>query len=179
MRKLFLSLFVIGATISSAANADEVKHIKQERDVGVVTQVNPIYKERTYQVPTQSCDVVEIPVYGNVYVESNTGDKIAGAIIGGVIGHQFGNGNGKDAMTALGAIVGSNVAGQGRTGRTIVGYRQERVCKTVYVTERESFISSYEVTFKYKDSYSTFNTTSRYAVGDSIEVRVMMVPVYK
>lgn len=32
---------------------------------------------------------------------------VGGAVVGGVVGHQFGNGSGKDAMTAVGAIGGA------------------------------------------------------------------------
>lgn len=35
---------------------------------------------------------------------------VAGGLLGGVVGHQFGGGNGKDAMTVLGAV-GGGVAG--------------------------------------------------------------------
>ena len=39
---------------------------------------------------------------------ASTGDVLAGAIIGGVIGNQFGKGKGNDAATVLGAIIGAD-----------------------------------------------------------------------
>lgn len=36
-------------------------------------------------------------------------DSILGAIIGGVIGNQFGGGHGKDALTAAGALLGGSI----------------------------------------------------------------------
>lgn len=54
---------------------------------------------------------------------TSDGDRIVGtvtgALVGAVIGHQFGSGTGKDLMTGAGAvtgaIVGSNIASQGGT----------------------------------------------------------------
>ena len=42
--------------------------------------------------------------------QASTGDTVFGALLGGVIGNQFGGGKGKDAATILGAIVGADVA---------------------------------------------------------------------
>ena len=42
--------------------------------------------------------------------QASTGDTVFGALLGGVIGNQFGGGKGKDAATILGAIVGADIA---------------------------------------------------------------------
>lgn len=43
--------------------------------------------------------------------DKNSGWKtLGGALIGGVIGHQFGSGSGQDAATVLGAIIGASAA---------------------------------------------------------------------
>ena len=39
-----------------------------------------------------------------------TGNSLAGAVVGGVLGNQFGGGLGKTVMTAAGAVAGSKVA---------------------------------------------------------------------
>lgn len=78
------------------------------------------------------CNNVEVPIYGTVQGQANTGDTIAGALIGGVIGNQFGGGSGKDAATVLGAIIGADVANkQGRTRQVITGYKKERQCENI------------------------------------------------
>ncbi|AQS35768.1 outer membrane lipoprotein [Shewanella psychrophila] len=65
---------------------------------------------------------VEKVVYGNVVSvrnitekqlieDRNTGWKtFGGALIGGVIGHQFGGGSGQDVATVLGALLGAGAA---------------------------------------------------------------------
>lgn len=42
--------------------------------------------------------------------KNNGWHTFGGALIGGVIGHQFGGGSGKDVATILGAVIGSSMA---------------------------------------------------------------------
>jgi len=54
-------------------------------------------------------------VVSNAHTETRKGKAsgvgaVGGAVVGGVVGHQFGGGNGKTAMTALGAV-GGGLAG--------------------------------------------------------------------
>ena len=61
----------------------------------------------TEKVPEQQCSIVDVPTYSQG--SASTGDVLAGAIIGGVIGNQFGKGKGND-VTVLGAIIGADTA---------------------------------------------------------------------
>lgn len=54
---------------------------------------------------------------------------IAGSVIGGIIGHQFGKGDGKDAMTIVGAVVGGMIGGN--IGRRLDEEDQRRVSQTL------------------------------------------------
>ena len=76
--------------------------------------------------------MVDVPVYGMINRPASSGEVLGGAIIGGLIGNQFGKGDGNTAMTALGAIVGGSSAGERKTERVIVSYNKERRCTTVY-----------------------------------------------
>ena len=58
---------------------------------GKVTNVKPVYTNVVNQTPQQVCKQVQVPVYGN-NGQTNNGNAILGAIIGGVIGNQFGKG---------------------------------------------------------------------------------------
>ncbi len=48
--------------------------------------------------------------------------NLAGAAIGGVVGNQFGKGNGKKAMTILGALGGAAVGSQVNSQKLVPGY---------------------------------------------------------
>ena len=76
-----------------------------------------------------------------------------GAVAGGVIGHQFGGGRGKDVATVVGAL------GGGYAGNQVQGAMQERDtytstqqrCKTVY--DKSEKMLGYDVTYKIGDQH--------------------------
>ena len=106
-----------------------------ERIQGTVVDMQERYSNVMKNVPVESCNVVEVPVYKEITTgQASTGDALAGAIIGGVIGNQFGKGSGKDAATVLGAIIGADRANKtgGKKETVIVGYRQQQQCTTTY-----------------------------------------------
>jgi uncharacterized protein YcfJ len=137
---------------------------------GRVTHVEPVYSKSYVDVPQTVCYDVKVPVTGRTH--AGTGDVLAGAIIGGVIGNQFGGGSGKDAATVLGAILGADVATN--NGRQVVtGYRYERQCETQYVTNVQQSISGWTVYYRWNDLSGSFNTNrDNYVVGDRVLLNV-------
>lgn len=135
---------------------------------GKVTHVEPIYSRSYVDVPQQVCYDVEVPVTGRA--NASTGDVLAGALIGGAIGNQFGGGSGQDAATVLGAILGADVAN--KNGRQVVtGYRVERRCDTQYVTDVQQTISGWTVYYKWRGMTGSFETDrDNYQVGDRIRL---------
>ncbi len=57
---------------------------------------------------------------------------IAGTIVGGAIGRQFGDGDGRDAMTIIGAIAGGMIGG--KVGRELDREDQQKVSQTLEST---------------------------------------------
>ncbi len=82
--------------------------------------------------PTQRCWVEREQIVQNNGA-GNAPAVIVGALLGGVLGHQFGGGTGKDLATAGGAIagatLGSNIASN-NNGQTVVTQNVQR-CATV------------------------------------------------
>lgn len=81
-----------------------------------------------------------------------SGNALAGAIIGGLIGHQFGDGNGKDVATVAGALIGASVANQrayDNSGpRTYVDQHRTRTrCSDSYDERSEERLTGYRVTY--------------------------------
>jgi len=96
--------------------------------------------------PDQRCWVEHHPVAepgrGNV----NVGGGIAGALIGGILGHQVGGGTGKDLATIGGAVAGGAIgANVGRNSPTMVD-REVRRCDTVASTQP----AYWDVTYDYR-----------------------------
>ena len=84
--------------------------------------------------PTQHCWVERQQVSEPARGDRNVGGAIAGALIGGVLGHQVGGGSGKDIATVGGAVaggvIGSNVNRNGTSSSQNVQRCQNTVSGT-------------------------------------------------
>ena len=91
------------------------------------TTISKVSTHKTYQKTTHTVNATVVDHYKSVVkqipydvevcrqVRQGTGDgsatnEIIGAIFGGAIGNQFGQGDGKDAMTLAGIILGASLA---------------------------------------------------------------------
>ena len=136
-----------------------------------VVDVAPIVRHVTVSTPQREC------WDETVYREPNrgTGAVIAGGIIGGAVGHQFGSGRGKDGATLLGALVGSTVA-----HNVVQRQPYEPVADTVQRCEvhdevhEEERIEGYNVTYEYDGQ--RYTTRTREHPGRDIAVRVTVTP---
>lgn len=153
MKLLTTLTFILAAT---AAHADG-KYMR-----ATVIDVEPIYDSVEVSTPRQECYSVQVP--GR---RASTADVAAGAIIGGVIGNQFGGGSGKDALTALGMIVGADVA-----NKQGVAPRTETQCVTKYTTSYEEHVTGYMITYKTKRKISKFVSDYPYEIGERFNVKV-------
>jgi uncharacterized protein YcfJ len=159
MKTLLLSAALIATASSATAETVNAR----------VTEVITNYTYISHPVEVEYCYDVEVPVYGRVQGGS-TGDVLAGALIGGAIGNQFGGGSGKDAMTVLGAIVGADVAGRQGNRQAVVGYRTEVQCKYHTEYQDEQVVDGYIVYYRYGDHVGSVMTDRRYKVGQRIQI---------
>jgi len=145
-------------------------------DYARVVRADPVYREVRVREPRQVCTeepVTERTVYRG---RSDPGAVLFGAMVGGVIGHQFGGGHGRDAATAAGALIGANHAA------THTAYGREVVERTVYETRCETVrqaryerrLDGYDVTYKYHGRL--YHTFSEQDPGSRIRVRVDVGP---
>lgn len=139
-----------------------------------ITEVNPIYKDSYVTRYETVCKDVEIPVYGERTIRGSDGDVFAGAMIGGVIGNQFGGGNGKDVMTLLGALAGANKAKE-KTVQEIVGFRISQECNNVTKSVNEPIIYKYRIRYTFDGNSYIQETTQKYTLGQ----RVLIQPSLK
>ena len=75
-------------------------------DSATVTSVEKVYKQYRVDEPYQDCYIKETIQNG----DGSATNEIMGAILGGAIGNQFGEGDGKDAMTLAGILLGASLA---------------------------------------------------------------------
>lgn len=150
----------------------------QDRDGGweeapVVSAV-PIYDEIQVRRPRQECvdrPVTERTVYRG---HSDPGAVLLGGLIGGVIGHQFGGGHGRDVATAAGALIGAS-HGADRSyqdGRVVERTTTETTCRQVHYTRDERVLQGYDVTYRFHGR--AYHTHTRQNPGSHIRVRERM-----
>jgi len=137
-----------------------------------VVRAEPVYRDVRVREPREVCR--EEPVTERVVHRgrADPGAVLFGAMVGGVIGHQFGGGHGKDVATAAGAVIGANHAAAHTyrdgyvTERTVYETRCERVRHVRY----ERVLDGYDVTYKYHGRL--YHTFTEHDPGSRIRVRV-------
>jgi uncharacterized protein YcfJ len=123
-----LAIALATLTLTSAAFADIYQNV-----TGKVIAIEPVLT-RVAAAPVKSCHIE------HRYV-AQSGNAVAGAIVGGAIGNQFGKGDGNIAMTILGAIAGSEVA---RNNNRMVT-EQVEVCELYYPAGSDYIANEYDI----------------------------------
>ncbi|BAK10926.1 Uncharacterized protein YcfJ [Pantoea ananatis] len=114
-----------------------------------VLSATPI-KESIKQ-PRQECRNVTLTHRRPVQDENRIAGSVLGAVAGGVLGHQFGGGRGRDVATVAGALAGGYAGNQvqgGMQDRDTYTTSEQR-CKTVY--DKQEKMLGYDVTYKIGD----------------------------
>ena len=104
-----------------------------------VNSATPEYQMTQQRVPYQECYDQQVAVSNPVRQNQNVAGSIIAGAIGGVIGHQIGEGQGKDIATVGGAILGTIVGGNsmGRHPQQAQShYESRRNCVTKYRESR-------------------------------------------
>ena len=138
-------------------------------DYATVTSIEKVYKQYMTEEPYQECYIKE--------TLQNTGDgsatnEIMGAILGGAIGNQFGEGEGKEVMTLAGIVLGASMANDAEkansTGQVVVS---QEVCETKVKKSIEKRLSHYLVNISYEGRDLSY-TSKRRPYDDVIKVKV-------
>ena len=138
-------------------------------DYATVTSVEKVYKQYRTEEPYQECYIKE--------TLQNQGDgsatnEIMGAILGGAIGNQFGEGDGKEVMSLAGIFLGASLANDAEkansTGQVVVS---QEVCETKVKTSFVKKLSHYLVHINYEGRDLALSTKKR-PYDDVIKVKV-------
>ncbi len=181
-RNELLSLCALALVLPGLAVADHDNGRRFERGKSVyarVVRVEPIIRYVTVRVPYEQCWDEPQRAYSN---RDASGSGLVGAIIGGVIGNQFGSGRGRKVATVLGAVIGGSLAKDaalakaerygGNNGRDTYLVRR---CETAYEIREEERVDGYNVTYRYKGD--TYMTRLPKDPGSRIRLRVRITPI--
>lgn len=148
-------------------------------DYARVLSAEPNFRFVTVTTPVQEC-WNDVDYYTVDRRPAGIGaSTVFGAIVGGVIGHQFGSGRGNDAATAvgsiLGAAIGNDSAVRARANYRPVEYsRPVRRCETRYQAREEQRIDGYRVIYTYNGR--KYATDMPYDPGKRLRIRVDVQP---
>jgi uncharacterized protein YcfJ len=130
-------------SISSVRPADNRRqYANQPEPVAAADyQYRRRYNERVFEAPVTQARAVMGAATERCWIERqqvseasgnrNVGGAIAGALIGGVLGHQVGGGSGKDLATVGGAVAGGVIgSNMGRDSTPQYGSRDVRRCES-------------------------------------------------
>ncbi len=166
------------------------------REYARVVEVTPMYRMVEVSVPRQECyeELERVDRRGRGHDDryrsrsNSLVPTIAGGVIGGVVGRQFGDGRGRDAMTVIGTLIGAAVASEGsreyryeddpglrHTRYSRARYRTVERCEIAYETRHEREPDGYLVTYEYEGR--TFTTRTDAHPGRRIAVDVQVRPV--
>ncbi|MFM1547730.1 MAG: glycine zipper 2TM domain-containing protein [Candidatus Pseudothioglobus sp.] len=137
-------------------------------DSATVTSVEKVYKQYRVDEPYQDCYIKETLQTG----DGSATNEIMGAILGGAIGNQFGEGSGKDVMTLAGIFLGASIANDAEkansTGQVIVS---QEVCENKVRQKIVKRLSHYKINVDY-NGHNVSYTSNRRPYDDVVKVEV-------
>ena len=138
-------------------------------DSATVTSVEKVYKQYMVEEPYQDCYIKETLQQSG---DGSATNEIMGAILGGAIGNQFGEGDGKEAMTLAGIFLGASIANDAEKANAAnqVVVSQE-VCENKVRQKIERRLSHYKVYVEYEGREVSFSSKKR-PFDDVIKVKV-------
>jgi uncharacterized protein YcfJ len=168
--------------VVSAANAGGHGHKKGNGravyDYANVVSVQAIVRYVTVKTPVKECWNEEQTYTNRTRAPGTLGRTVFGAIVGGVVGHQFGSGSGNDVATVagslLGAAIGNGSARKASEYHTTRYTRPVRRCTTNYQSHEEERVDGYKVVYAYNGR--KYSTRTPFDPGNRLRIRVDVRP---
>ncbi|MGI9220076.1 MAG: glycine zipper 2TM domain-containing protein [Woeseiaceae bacterium] len=175
---LAVAALLLGLSTQAGAGHHDHRKSGPVYDYAKVVSVTPIVRYVTVKTPVKECwEDVEYYTVNNR--PPNEGIRtLTGALLGGVIGHQFGGGSGNDAATAAGVVIGATVGNQSAYRKGNYGpvqySRPVTRCETQYRKQQEKRIDGYDVVYRYHGQ--KYLTRMPNQPGKKIRIRVDIRP---
>ena len=170
-----MTICIIAAGALWGADAARAAYPQDNYDYARVERVEPVRRVVQVAVPREECWDEPVNQHYAHRQPSHT-PVIFGAIIGGLIGNQFGSGGGRDAMTAAGAFLGGSIASDhARYRHASHSYpATQRRCRMVSDYRNEERLDGYRVTYSYEGR--SYTTHLDHDPGPQLRVRVEVAP---
>jgi len=146
-------------------------------DEAKVISASPIYETVTVNEPETRCWNEQVYHRRPNNRNDSYTPTIAGAIVGGAVGHQFGKGDGKDVMTVAGMLLGGSI-GNDLGKKPVQGRRYattEKRCETVDNYRETRELVGYNVQYKYRGK--SYWTETNSDPGKYLQLKVSITPM--
>ena len=173
MTKFWLTALVL-ALATTAVSAQGMRYPNSDDNAHYgwadVLRVDPVQGVTRTEVPRQEC-------YDQPVVRRDPGNSTAstmlGAVIGGVLGHTVGKGDGRTAATVVGAVAGGAVGNRVSDHGSTYESTQTR-CRQIDQVSEQRRIVGYDVEYRYRGE--VYNSRLSYDPGERLRVRVQVLP---
>ena len=175
---LSAGFLLVAIQLSSIVLADHDESDNAYYAYGEVIESQPIIRHSTQRTPRKECHQVISSNAVEKPRRNKTLPTLFGGLLGGVIGHQFGGGNGKTALTIAGALAGASIANNTNHRRNSYrrdSYRENERCTIVHDVQNYETIDGYLVTYLYRGKQ--FTRTMDQDPGSTLRIRVQVEPV--
>lgn len=162
--------FVLIPVLAAAVAA----HAETFFDEAQVRSAEPQYE--SVAIPRQECATQNVMQVQQVDSGRNYGGAMIGGVAGALLGNRVGGGHGREAATALGAVVGAFTGDSLANENRSVQYQEvpEQVTSCRTVSDMQTRITGYRVNYWYRgQDYTTF---MRNPPGPLLRVRVSVDP---
>ena len=170
LNSIIVAVIAAAATMPVIADQDAARY-----EWARVVEANPVTRIIRRPIDKEVCWQEE--VYREIPEYRSRTPQIFGAILGGLIGNQFGSGSGRDAMTFAGAALGSAIAKDNQRRiypRKYYAALEDRCGINTEWKETHQIIG-WDVTYEYQGV--TYLTRMQDEPGDRIQVQVNVEPV--
>jgi uncharacterized protein YcfJ len=147
MNKSMITGIVVGVGAATAIGGIAGYQILDKQPAyAEVLKAEPVYQ--TIKTPRRECRDVLVSHRAPVQDQNRIAGSAIGAVVGGLLGNQFGGGSGKTLATVGGAVAGGYAGNQVQKGmqNRDVQTSPETRCKTVYDSHRQ--IAGYRVSYR-------------------------------
>lgn len=169
-KSMVFIVFTASVSMPALAGSDSTTYAWAD-----VIEAEPVTRIIRRPVETEVCWQEE--VYRETPERRSKTPQIVGAILGGIIGNQFGGGSGQDVMTLAGATLGHSIAkdSQRRAHPQKLYVSIEDRCGVNTEWRESRQVLGWDVTYKYQGD--TYLTRMDKEPGDQIKIAVNIQPV--
>ena len=178
------SLTVMSTSAHAGKHSGKHHRHHSNVDYAKVIDVYPITKQVKYSEPVKHCYDKNVWHESPRRHHHSHKNEIVGALIGAAVGNRVGKRvggrNGRDIATAAGAVIGGVIGHDTsrkyhhKRNQSSGYYKTVKHCDTTHEVNYEEKVVAYKVTYKYKGQI--YKTRTKYHPGNQLKVRVDVTP---